>query len=46
MVFPSQISGLGAVAARLGVPIHRIAYIIRTRGIRPLLVAGGRNFYS
>ncbi len=42
----SQIASLGEIAERLNVPIHRIEYVIRSREIKPLLVAGGRHFYS
>lgn len=39
-------SPLGEIARRLNVPVHRVEYVIRTREISPLIVAGGRNFYS
>ena len=42
----SQIASLGEIARRLNVPIHRVEYVIRSRNIKPLLVAGGRRFYS
>jgi hypothetical protein len=42
----SQIVGVGCIAERLGVPIHRVAYVIRTGKVKPLLVVGGRKLYS
>lgn len=42
----SQVTALGEIARRLDEPIHRIAYVIRTRKIKPLLTTGGRHFYS
>lgn len=31
---------VGAIARRLGWPVHRVAYVIRARGIRPAGWAG------
>lgn len=42
----TQIASLGEIATRIDQPIHRVSYVIRTRRITPLVVAGGRNFYS
>lgn len=41
-----NIASSGEIARRLNQPIHRVAYVIRTRRIKPLLVAGGRYFYG
>ena len=46
MDLSSQIASLGEIARRLKEPIHRVEYVIRSRDIEPLLVAGGRHFYS
>lgn len=46
MDITSQFASLGEIARRIDEPIHRVEYVIRTRKIAPLLVAGGRNFYS
>lgn len=40
------IASSGEIAKRLNEPLHRVAYVIRTRQIQPLLVTGGRYFYS
>jgi hypothetical protein len=36
----------GHIAARLGESIHRIDYIIRTRGIRPAAYAGRLRLFD
>ena len=36
----------GEISRRLGVPVHRIDYIIRTRNIRPAGRAGNAYFYE
>jgi hypothetical protein len=36
---------LGEISRRLGEPAHRIAYVLRTRGIRPACVAGRYRVY-
>lgn len=41
-----QVVSLGDIARRLGEPIHRIDYVVRTRNIVPALRVGGRRFYS
>lgn len=41
-----HISSLGEIARSLNEPLHRVDYVVRTRNIEPLIVAGGRNFYS
>ena len=37
---PPRLDTLGRIADRLDVPIHRVAYIVRARGIRPTAYAG------
>lgn len=37
---------IGEVAKRLGYPLHRIEYIIRSRNIRPRLRAGNARVFS
>jgi hypothetical protein len=46
MTLSAQIVSLGEIARRLDVPIHRVEYVIRTRSVKPTLIAGGRHFYS
>jgi hypothetical protein len=36
----------GAIASELGEPIHRIDYVIRTRGIEPEYVAGNIRVFG
>ena len=36
----------GWIAMELLVPIHRVQYIIRTRGIRPIAKAGNTGIYD
>lgn len=36
----------GRIAAKLGVPLHRVTYIIRTRKIRPVAYAGRLGLYD
>ncbi len=37
---------IGLIAERLGQPIHRIEYIIRTRGITPKGIAGNVRVFT
>jgi DNA-binding transcriptional MerR regulator len=37
---------VGAIAARLGVPVHRVRYAITTRGIRPTCRASGYRLFA
>ncbi len=37
---------VGQIAKRLGVPSHRITYVIETRGIKPLGVAGQARVFT
>jgi hypothetical protein len=37
---------VGEIARRLGEPIHRIEYVLRTRNIRPSGIAGNCRVYA
>lgn len=37
---------VGELVRRLGVPIHRVLYVIRSRGIRPVSKAGNARLFS
>jgi len=37
---------VGEIARRLGVPLHKIEYVIRSRQIRPVSVAGNSRVFS
>ena len=37
---------VGEIARRLGEPIHRIEYVLRTRAITPLGLAGNSRVYA
>jgi hypothetical protein len=37
---------VGEIARRLGEPIHRIEYVLRTRAIHPVAIAGNCRVYS
>jgi hypothetical protein len=37
---------VGEIARRLGEPIHRIEYVLRTRNIRPSGLAGNCRVYA
>jgi len=37
---------IGEIARRLGVPTHRVEYIIRARGIRPCGLAGNARVFD
>lgn len=41
-----KVATVGEVAARLGVPLHRVDYAVRSRGIAPTVTAGGRRLYG
>jgi hypothetical protein len=36
---------VGEIARRLGEPVHRIEYVLRTRSIRPYGIAGNSRVY-
>jgi DNA-binding transcriptional MerR regulator len=40
----SNLHTIGEVAARLSVPLHRVDYVVRTRGIQPARVGPYRVF--
>ena len=37
---------IGAIARRLRVPVHRVGYVIDSRGIRPVGWAGNAKVFS
>jgi hypothetical protein len=37
---------VGEIARRLGEPVHRIEYVLRTRNIRPRAIAGNCRVYA
>ncbi|MBM4020399.1 MAG: MerR family transcriptional regulator [Planctomycetes bacterium] len=37
---------IGEIARRLGVPVHRVEYVIRTRNLRPVARAGNLRVFS
>ena len=37
---------VGEIARRLGEPLHRVEYVIRTRAIRPMGVAGNARVFG
>jgi hypothetical protein len=41
-----QLLTLGVIADRCNEPIHRIEYVLRTRNIRPVGVAGRSRVYT
>lgn len=41
-----QMRTVGAIADQLGEPMHRILYVIRTRGITPSGVAGNVRVFG
>jgi hypothetical protein len=43
---PPTVPTVGEIARREGVPIHRVEYLIRARGIRPVGRAGAAYIYS
>ncbi len=36
----------GQIASRLNEPIHKIEYVLRTRGIEPIAVAGNARIFT
>lgn len=46
MLHTSVVPTVGVIAQRLGVPIHRVAYIIRARGIAPVGRAGNARTFA
>lgn len=45
-VSPPSLPTVGKIAADLGEPLHRVAYAIRSRGIRPSAHAGRLRLYD
>ena len=43
---PTRVLTVGEIAARLGQPIHRIEYVIDSRGLRPTAWAGHARIFS
>ena len=43
---PDKALTIGEIARRLGAPIHRIEYIISSRGLKPTLRAGHIRVFS
>lgn len=41
-----QMNSVGVIARRLGVPLHRIQYVIRSRKIQPTGTAGNVRVFS
>jgi hypothetical protein len=41
-----QMPTVGEIARRLSEPIHRVEYVLRTRGISPHGIAGNCRVYS
>lgn len=37
---------VGVIARRLGVPLHRVEYVIRSREIQPVSVAGNARIFA
>ena len=35
----------GGIARELGLPIHRVDYVIQSRRLKPSIVVGGRKLY-
>ncbi|MBC7835118.1 MAG: helix-turn-helix domain-containing protein [Phycisphaerales bacterium] len=43
---PSVVLTVGEIARRLGVPVHRVEYVIRTRDIHPSVLAGNLRVFT
>ncbi len=43
---PPSLDTTGRIAGKLGVPIHRVSYIIRSRGLKPAALAGRLRLYD
>lgn len=37
---------VGKIARRLGQPVHRVEYVLRSRNIRPVAIAGNARVFS
>lgn len=43
---PPNLDTTGRIAGKLGVPLHRVNYIIRSRGLKPAALAGRLRLYD
>lgn len=43
---PSSVPTVGEIGRRLGVPVHKVEYVIRARGIVPVAWAGNARVFS
>lgn len=43
---PVTLDTPGRIAAKLGVPLHRVQYIIRSRGVEPSAYAGRLRLFN
>ena len=43
---PTRALTVGEIAVRLGQPVHRIEYVIDSRGLRPTVWAGHARIFS
>lgn len=41
-----SVFSVGEVARRLGVALHQVDYVLKSRGIEPTAIAGGRRLYG
>ena len=46
MIATPEANTVGVISRRLGIPTHRVNYIVRTRGIRPASRAGMAHIYN
>lgn len=43
---PPQLDTVGRIADRHGVPLHRVQYVVRTKGIEPTAIAGRLRLFD
>lgn len=43
---PSSVPTVGEIARRLGVPVHKVEYVVRARGIVPVAWAGNARVFA
>jgi DNA-binding transcriptional MerR regulator len=43
---PTSVPTIGEIARRLGVPLHKVEYVIRARGIAPTGWAGNARVFT
>ena len=41
-----QLHTVGLIAEKIGVPVHRVEYVLRTRNIKPAFRAGGLRIFT